>query len=96
MLVGTMAFSQSVTVEVDLDTLFTLVEKKDKIIGHAFKQNVKLKDMINEKDIELEEAYGVIDSLNWYKKYYKHSKHVIGPRVIRKIEAMVRKDETLQ
>ena len=31
------------------------------------------------------------DSLLWYKNYYIHSKHVIGPRIIGRIEEMVNK-----
>ena len=33
-----------------------------------------------------------IDSLTYYKHYYDHSKMVIGPRVIRKIEAMIKEE----
>ena len=33
------------------------------------------------------------DSLNFFVKYHKHSKHVIGPRLIGRIEEMIMKDE---
>ena len=33
------------------------------------------------------------DSLEFFVKYHKHSKHVIGPRLIGRIEEMIMKDE---
>ena len=87
-----LTFAQSVRVEVELDTLFTLVDKKDMEIKMAHKKVKKYKMMASEKDMELKKAMMKIDSLEYFKKYYMHSKHVIGPRVIRRIEEMVKHD----
>ena len=94
--VGTLTYGQdliSVDVKVDTDKLIELLDKKDKEIDLMMKNLKILSEAYEEKEIELEEAYGVINSLHHYKLYYDHSKHVIGPRIIKKIELMIKKDE---
>ena len=91
---GTLTYGQElISVKVDNEKLMDYIEKKETQIEklsemnrHVMRLNTKLR---KQKSYMLEE----IDSLQYYKKYYDHSKHVIGPRVIRKIEAMVKKDE---
>ena len=89
LLCSTMAFSQLVKVDVNLDSIATIINKKDMKIE-------MLQDFLNNSVMMTDDCTDVnsmlvkqVDSLMWYKKYYMHSKHVIGPRVIGRIEEMV-------
>ena len=94
--VGTLTYGQdliSVDVKVDANKLVELLDKKDKEVKMYYKMNKDLHTNYNKVKSELEVANTIIDSLYYYKFYYDHSKHVIGPRVIKKIELMIKKDE---
>ena len=83
LLCSTMAFSQSVKVEVKLDTLFTLVEKKDKEIKYLQQINKALISKCNKDAIKLEKD---IDSLSAYKRFYDSAHKLLAPRLIARIE----------
>ena len=90
LLCSTMAFSQLVKVDVNLDSIATIISNKDKKIDMYL-------DILNHNEMVLENCTNInsmlvkeIDSLKWYKLYYMHSKHVIGPRIIGRIEEMIK------
>ena len=89
LLCSTMAFGQLVKVDVNLDSIASIIDKKDKklemymyILNH---NEMVLEDCTNANIMLVKE----IDSLKWFKLYYMHSKHVIGPRIIGRIEEMI-------
>ena len=89
LLCSTMAFSQLVKVDVNLDSIASIIDKKDKKLEMYI-------DILNHNEMVLEDCTNAnimlvkeIDSLKWFKLYYMHSKHVIGPRIIGRIEEMI-------
>ena len=89
LLIGWGASAQLVKVDVNLDSIATVFANKDKEIKAL---RTELKDyrlIIKTKDYSNDKLKIMINELEWYKKYYMHSKHVIGPRVIGRIEEMV-------
>ena len=86
---GVSAQTVSATISLDLDKFTELVEQKDKKIE---KLELKLKECRKRKsliDVQVGVLETEVDSLNFYKLYYEHSKHVITPRIIARIEEMV-------
>ena len=86
---GVSAQSITVTTTTNIPDFIEFIERKDSKID-------SLQQVINRLTMSLRDSDDVnmvlvseIDSLTWYKKYYKHSKHVIGPRIIKRIEEMV-------
>ena len=86
---GVSAQTVSATISLDLDKFTALIEQKDKKIESYQK-------LLNNHEGLFEDCAEVnsmlvkeIDSLKWFKLYYMHSKHVITPRVIGKIEEMI-------
>ena len=91
LLCSTMAFGQLVKVEtiVHNDSLATYIMGQDKQIELMMADNMELEAVLRYKDSIIGNQNDTINSLLWYKEYYKHSKHVIGPRLIARIEEMV-------
>ena len=91
LLCSTMAFSQVIKVEtiVQTDSLATYIMGKDKTIELIMADNRELEAVLRHKDMLIDQANDTINSLLWYKMYYMHSKHVITPRVIARIEEMI-------
>ena len=86
-----MAFSQSVTgtVTVDLKNYNELLISKDKKIESFRTMVINKNKEITDLEFVIEKLEKNIDSLEWYKNYYKHSHHVLGKRLIGRIEEMV-------
>ena len=94
--VGTLTYGQdliSVDVKIDTDKLIELLDKKDAKILSLNKEIAIYKKYHDQAVKNLNAANNEADSLYYYKLYYDHSKHVIGPRIIKKIELMIKKDE---
>ena len=91
LLCSTMAFSQIVKVEtvVKTDSLATYIMNKDKELAFLRGEVKELEAVLRYKDSLIEKNHDQINSLLWYKAYHKHSKHVIGPRLIGRIEEMI-------
>ena len=85
-----MAFSQLVKVDVNLDSIAGVISKKDMLIEDLLSEINDYRTIIVTKDFTIDKANDTINELMWYKKYYMHSKHVIGPRLIGRIEEMVK------
>ena len=90
---GASAQSLTSTCTVDVSPYVTIIQKKDADIAKCYTGYKGLINTINSQKNKNKELVTKIDSLQFYVKYYKHSKHVIGPRIIRRIEQMVAKDE---
>ena len=91
--VGTLSYGQDlikVDVKVDTDKLIELIDSKDHEIKMLRKMLKKKREIEIDYVVKLEKAYKTIDTLTYYKHYYDHSKHVIGPRIIKKIELMIK------
>ena len=85
-----MAFSQLVKVDVNLDSIAAVFDKKDREIKAIRVEMEDYRTIIVTKDFTINKLHDTINELMWYKKYYMHSKHVIGPRLIGRIEEMVK------
>ena len=96
LLCSTMAFSQLVKVDVSLDSIAGVIERKDAEIKALKLEVADYITIIETKDYSNDELKEMINELVWYKKYYMHSKHVIGPRVIGRIEEMVTNESSKQ
>ena len=90
-----LTYGQSLTVTATLDTapFVELINAKDMEIKKCKNIRNSRSKALKQAEIALQGAMTTIDSLEYYKKYYNHSKNVIGPRVIRKIEDMIKEDE---
>ena len=91
LLLGWGASAQIVKVEtiVKTDSLAAYIMGKDKQIELIMADNMELEAVLRHKDMLIDQANDTINSLLWYKAYYMHSKHVITPRVIGRIEEMI-------
>ena len=89
--IGSVAYGQDlISVEVNTDKLVEFIEKKDKEIRLLKKHVSSIKATLYASKEVNGLLISKIDSLSYYKLYYDHSKHVIGPRVIKKIELMIK------
>ena len=94
LLCSTMAFSQLVKVDVNLDSIASIISKKDKEIKKLMKLNANINSTLTDCEDVNTLLLQEVDVLKWYKMYYMHSKHVITPRVIGRIEEMVNEAKT--
>ena len=86
---GASAQSLTSTCTVDLSYLTKQIEEKDQYIKDllwALHNNSEITDSLQVKYDQK------ADSLVFFKKYYKHSHHVLGKRLIGRIEEMVAND----
>ena len=84
-----MAFGQLVKVDVNLDSIATIIDKKDIEIKFLIQEVEELEMVLRHKDKLIDNSYDTINSLLWYKAYHKHSHHVISKKIIARIEEMV-------
>ena len=89
---GASAQTLTATCTTDLSHFTNQIVVKEAMVNACMKANEnniaeskRLARLVSEKQQE-------IDSLMWYKKYYKHSHHVLGKRLIGRIEEMVAHD----
>ena len=91
--ISSVAYGQDlikVDVKMDLDKLIELLDKKDKEMKMYRNMSKDLHAELNRMRAKIKSVNALNDSLYYYKFYFDHSKHVIGPRVIKKIEAMIK------
>ena len=90
---GASAQTLTATCTTDLSHFTKQIEEKDQYIKDllwALHNNSEITDSLKADYLKQTEK---IDSLMWYKKYYKHSHHVLGKRLIGRIEEMVEHDK---
>ena len=86
---GAAAQSGTATITIDNSWFTDQIDLKDKEIKALKIELEDYKTIIYTKDFSNDNLKDTINELQWYKKYYMHSKHVIGPRIIARIEEMV-------
>ena len=89
LLLGWGASAQLVKVDVNLDSIATIIWKKDMQILELEAEIDDYRTIIITKDYTADKLKDTVNSLLWYKQYYMHSKHVLGPRLIGRIEDMI-------
>ena len=96
LLLGWGASAQLVKVDVNLDSIAGVIERKDAEIKALKIEVADYKTIIETKDYSNDELKEMINELVWYKKYYAHSKHVITQRIVARIEEMVNNENSKQ
>ena len=90
LLFSTMAFSQVYHIDCKTDSLARILASKDTKIEGLYK-SLKMTRKLNKSLLDsLMTSRMDVENLYRFKLYYEHSKHVIGPRIIGRIEDMVR------
>ena len=89
LLCSTMAFSQLVKVDVNLDSIASVISHKDKELKFLRSEVEELEAVLRHKDMLIDKADDTISSLLWYKAYHMHSKHILSKKIIGRIEEMV-------
>ena len=92
LLFSTMAFSQVHTIDCKLDSLIGILASKDTKID-GLNKSIRMTRKLNQGLLNnLVETQRSLDSLYRFKKYYEHSKHLLTPRLVGRIEDMVNND----